>query len=356
MTGAKHQAKRLDYGDPMRVFAIVAVVVIHVSAPLVLGFGTVPNLEWWAGVVVNTVSRWCVPVFIMLSGALLLDPSREAGLGVFFRKRVMRVGIPLLVWSALYLLWVPWWQGNAMDLRGMFYQLMLGKPAYHMPFLFAIAGLYVITPALRRFIQAATRREREYLIAVAMLIPLLVTLFGVLRSPAPPSLAILKFLPYVGYFLLGYELRVRLAEGWDPGWYRRGFIACTAIMIPGTWALFTAFGPGHRAVYLNQYLSPLVIVMSVCVFLWMARSGAVARWGRGEGALGRFIVAHGAPASLGVYLIHPMLLDLLKRVGINGELSGGPIGIVITVTVCCSIALGLVRGIQMVPYLRRIVG
>ncbi len=83
------------YIDRLRVAACVAVVLIHVT------LGSLDTLTpftavWWVGHWICLVSQWAVPVFVMISGALLLNPNYGAAdsLSVFYRKRVRRIGLP----------------------------------------------------------------------------------------------------------------------------------------------------------------------------------------------------------------------------------------------------------------------
>ena len=53
--------------DNSRIIAIFAVVVLHAAVSPVVDtpFG---STDWWAGNLINAFSRWCVPVFVMISG------------------------------------------------------------------------------------------------------------------------------------------------------------------------------------------------------------------------------------------------------------------------------------------------
>src|SRR3954464_13783280 len=94
---ARHRAGFLLYPDGMRTVAIVAVIALHTSGVRVSNSPSIETVEWWTGHVIDSLCRWCVPVFIMLSGALLLDPDRHETPFHFYRKRFSRVVIPLLV-------------------------------------------------------------------------------------------------------------------------------------------------------------------------------------------------------------------------------------------------------------------
>ncbi len=87
-----------------RISAIFAVVFLHVSASVVVE-STVGSGYWWFGNLYDSAARWCVPVFAMVSGALLLDPHKKEALSTFYMKRLSRILIPILFWSAFFLLW-----------------------------------------------------------------------------------------------------------------------------------------------------------------------------------------------------------------------------------------------------------
>lgn len=60
---------------------------------------------WWISNVYDSISRWGVPVFVMVSGALLLDTSKQEGILTFYKKRLSKIFIPIIFWTAFYLFW-----------------------------------------------------------------------------------------------------------------------------------------------------------------------------------------------------------------------------------------------------------
>lgn len=86
-----------------RVIAAFAVVILHVSAcvfPPDLQLGTA---NWWWANGYDAATRWAVPVFVMISGGLLLVPGKKESLALFYKKRLSRILVPLIFWSILYL-------------------------------------------------------------------------------------------------------------------------------------------------------------------------------------------------------------------------------------------------------------
>ncbi len=89
--------------DVLRVIAAVMVLTIHASSSVIFAAEQAPiGGTYWVAVTLNALSRCAVPVFLAIGGWLLLRrpvPDSTDWLG----SRIARLGIPLLVWSAIYL-------------------------------------------------------------------------------------------------------------------------------------------------------------------------------------------------------------------------------------------------------------
>ena len=94
--------KRLVYMDWLRVLATIAVVTIHVSAGYVSVLDANNASRWMAGNLFESISRASVPIFVMISGALLLKGTKDISVGEFLQKRASKVIIPFIAWSAIF--------------------------------------------------------------------------------------------------------------------------------------------------------------------------------------------------------------------------------------------------------------
>jgi surface polysaccharide O-acyltransferase-like enzyme len=90
----------LLWADILKILSIYAVVLIHSAAPLLLDFNE--PVQWWVGNLYDSLARWCIPVFFMLSGAFIMDKASEDGLSHFLFSRFRRIFLPFLIWSGLY--------------------------------------------------------------------------------------------------------------------------------------------------------------------------------------------------------------------------------------------------------------
>lgn len=107
VVGAREDTGWLDLA---RAIAIIAVVLVHAVAPAVNGTWVAEGgATWWIANVTDSAGRWCVPVFVMVSGALLLDPRRVERPREFYRRRLARIGVPLVVWTLVHLAYRRWW-------------------------------------------------------------------------------------------------------------------------------------------------------------------------------------------------------------------------------------------------------
>lgn len=337
---------RAAYIDVARIVAIVAVVCIHV---LSLVPASVPrgSGRWWLGLTGNAAARWSVPVFVMLSGALLLDPCRRESLGAFYRRRLTRVGVPAVAWIGLYYVFRMLAHHEQLTPARMWREILQARTYYHLYFLYAILGLYAVTPFLRVFVRAASRVELTAVTVLALSAAALDQLLGATAHISSPTYALTLFLPYLGYFLAGYLLRDVRVPAWT-GWLLGGVFGVTVAAEVGVSMLLTARGGIADLQVPMSYFSFLTVAMSLSVFLLLARWRPPARISAGS----RRRLHLAAAATFGVYLAHPMVLDRLYfylHLTRGNASAGALVGLVVATTVltfAAVLVLGRVPGIR----------
>ena len=333
--------------------------MIHVSGQGVAHTELVSDFSWFVAIALDTASRWSVPVFVMVSGALILGSTKIETLGEFYRKRAARIGVPLLFWSITFLLWRHFYVpepdlGFTLSLRYLFF----GIPAFHLYFLYLILGLYLLTPMFRHFVRHASRAELWATTATALIFTALSLQLRMHFGGWIQGTAFDYFVPYVVFFLAGHAI----ANTQLPTCWHRRFrvIACLLLPISLAISIIGVWYGGKDPVALNrtieiyyQFPYPTVMVMSLCVFSLFVDLY------RNPGPVRRRIAsicAWIAPAAFGIYLIHPIFLwEIFKRHGIPVSPN--------TLIACPTWTLALfvvsllaTKLIQLIPFVRRTVG
>ncbi len=142
-----------------KIAAVIGVVIVHTDSAPNDALVALGNHTWLVTDVVEVLFRWCVPVFVMVSGMLLLQSrTAEAPPLSFYRRRAARVAIPLICWTVFYRFFAAW-TGTHANFEENVQAVYGGVPYFHLYFLYVIAGLYLIAPYLARAIDDLSVRQ-----------------------------------------------------------------------------------------------------------------------------------------------------------------------------------------------------
>jgi len=165
-----HTPQRVFYPDFLRVIAIFAVIFLHVA---VNGQDKMPSqsYEWQIVNFYNGLVRWCVPVFVMVSGVFLLDFRRYSesvseNLARILKKNIFRLSITLIVWSIFYLYFDMFLNGKFDTNPFRLTDFLFKSTKYHLWFLYMIIGLYFLAPFLHILVRNLSKKDFELLLIV----------------------------------------------------------------------------------------------------------------------------------------------------------------------------------------------
>lgn len=345
MPGKKPRSVSLDL---LRVLAMTGVICIHVSGGQFYNL-PVDSPAWQAMNLWDGLSRWAVPIFAMVSGAVFLDPERHVSARSLFQKYIPRILLAFLVWSALY---------AAIECHGsprvFVTQLLRGH--YHMWYLYMLTGFYLIVPILRRI--TASERLTWYFLALSAVftfgVPDLMLAakiadrmwdFGLadLFSTIKQYTMFFLTLGFVPYFVLGHALYQRQLSK------RETIVLCALgllgfVLTPLLNARLSAINGAPQEEFL-AYNKFCVLFQTAGVF---AAAKAVSP--RLSGRMQRLIIS-AAACSFGVYLVHPLLLDRFAPVGALTRGAWAFLTVPVTVLVLTALSLGLAALVRCIPWL-----
>lgn len=308
--------QRIYYLDLLRIAAIFCVVVIHTCT--VPWRNTSPSdLDWQILNGFDSAVRCCVPLFVMISGAMFLDPAREIRLRRLFTHNILRVVTAFLFWSVAYaglsfvLNFLRGMPITTQAVGELIHSIVVGH--YHLWFLFAIVGLYLITPLLRLI--SANKRLTEYFLLLGFALPMMYRLLA--RIPAL-SLTLFDIhsnmqLTFVGgypfYFVLGdYLHRHGVSDRLRHTLYVLGAVSIIATAV-GTAVWSVQMQTPIDSLY--DYLLPTTALTAAAAFLF-AKRHFTARSERTQAFVTRL-----SSLTFGIYLCHDLFNIALAKVGIS---------------------------------------
>jgi len=351
-------SKRIAIPDDLiRTLAIALVVLLHASNDT-LQVSSVPLAYWWTAVVYKSLALSCVPLFVLLSGALLLQPAKlDEPIRVFLKKRLSRIGLAFAFWSAVYLAWsfyitqVPVTLSNVG--QGILYDLFSGA-YYQFWFIYLIVGLYLITPILRVIIANGDLKIIRYLILLWFVGVAIVPLIQ-LASGYTLNSTVFVIGGWVGYFVLGsYLQRVKLRSAILYGLLIIGFVWT----IFGMWLMNYPLNAMGQNNFFFGYLTVNVIIGSVALFMILIKFHP--DWPGSNHKITSRIAQAISRNTLPIFLFHVIILESFERGFFGFTLSVSTLNPIVEIplitVLTLFVTLGLVLLMRKVPVLKKLIG
>lgn len=349
---SEQKTQRVLWLDMLRILAIVAMVMLHAFTGNFYGNDSAWRVADAQSVnfvflhALDSLLRFCVPIFCMISGVFFLDPDREVPIKKLFKKNLLRIVIAYIAWTVVY-------AGVGSILRAQSFGGMIVDAVksviyghYHLWFLLMLMGFYLVVPLLRKI--AADKKTLEYFLLLCFVFTFLCNAVELL--PFVGNIATvqggkfsMEFVGgYIGYFMLGtYLYRFPPKNTVRYIVYALGIVSLVGTVVLGT-VLAVFFNT--KADMLYGYLLPTTLFETAALFLLF--QSTVSQWKIPEKWVGYIGVA--SACSFGVYLIHDIFNMLLHRIGINA------LFITPILTAPLWTALVLVLSFVSIYYLRKI--
>ncbi len=339
--------------DYLRIISTIAVIIIHVSAGLLYD----TNFEftnWWIGLFTVGAMRFSVPVFIMISGALLLP--KQYTLKVHIQKRFQRVLIPFVFWTIVYLLMdtlIPILKGEpfvlTMTLNNIVSGFTFGVRG-HLWYIYMILGLYLFIPYIQKWILQYEKNEM-YLFLSLWTLTLVINWFipsvaGEKGYNFEKSIDLTYFSGFVGYLVLGYFLSKNNIFNNLKGNLYSFLLIILGLAITYIGTYFVTRPTGDFTRNFIRYLTPNVALFSIGLFLFFKnnfnKEFPQRHINNGLQTISKY--------SYGIYLSHMFSLWILAYFGITKYFINPIIGIMTTTILCLIISLIITIVIHKLPY------
>lgn len=334
----------------IRVFAIMMIVLLHVSAPVRDQWHVMASVNWFISAIFDSFGRAGVPLFVMISGSLLLPRNEEWV--TFYKKRFSRILLPMFFWSLVYGIFWYWQIKEDLSLTQLLINVFGGPTYYHLWYFYMLLGLYIATPFFQVLVQNLTKKRIEFLLLIWILFRFILPfIFGQLSVwfNIQLSFGIQQNFPdlYIGYFILGYYLR-KYGIPFKFNYYGLLFISITLIQTFISAAIYKKTGSYQEMMILPSSLT--VLIQATLFYAWMQnmKNLSIPQW-----------MKHISVASFGIYLIHPLVIEILRlgigEFHIDAKMSDTILSIPATWAVTFCFATIVIIILLKIPYLKRLV-
>ncbi len=244
--------KRIFYFDELRAIAILLVILCHTTTIYqpyyydlsIMSIPSFLNVFGWVG----------VPIFFMISGALLLN--RDYSLKDFFKRRFTRILIPFIFWMIITLAVDYFVLGFSTK---QLFMILLGKHRYTW-YVWVLIGVYLFLPVLNSFIKEFKLKGVEYFLVI-WFITIILNSFGYYPFQ---NIELSYFARFIGYPILGYYLANKEFN------FTKKSISIPLFGL--AYVLFTVFNwycKGHKFLDNSAYLSFNTVFASIALFLFI---------------------------------------------------------------------------------------
>ena len=341
---------RVIYIDCLRISMLFLMMLLHVAGSQ-WSIISVHTKEWLIFNSYDSIVRFSVPVFIMISGVFFLDTNKLLTIKKMFSKYILRILIALIFWStayALYTQFISIIKYQTFSLQQFVEDIIYGH--YHLWFLYTLIGLYLIVPFLRKIAESKVLMKYFLCLFLSYLIIQALKLIPSLTSPLDiiyNSIGLQFIAGYSGYFVLGYYLaHVEISKS-----YRRLIYLLGLLSIIFTIFISSAISWEQQIANFSWhvYLLPNILLPSCAVFIFFKYEVSKIRWS--HKALSR--IALFSKLSFGMYLIHDFLNILMPAFGLTTLSYNAVLSVPINTLIIFFISFMITFVIHKIPILNK---
>jgi surface polysaccharide O-acyltransferase-like enzyme len=347
--------ERLTWLDLLRIVASLLIVMLNITTNQLRAMP--PEAPGWQAVNFYLgLSRAATPLFTMMSGVLFLGLGKQRSLKQLFQGPLKKIVMIYFFWSFLYAIFAMLTQPALSTLSVIPTLLRLTlQSSDHMWFLPILISLYLISPFLQLILDQSDKAVVKYgvaLMVVGLLGHTLSMGWDFLPLAEPLQTFVAKFpighlMLFAGYFLLGNVIRRYFKPNQLTTWLL--YLALpVGVLLNASLTHFASQQAGVTALTFSTPLSLMTFMVAVPIF-WLFQNNVSQI---SFSTRTKEMLASIARQTLGVYLIHPMVLFGLDKFLHFTPLSFIPIISVPVLTLLAfSLSALIIYGLKRLPFL-----
>lgn len=288
--------KHIKYLTNLRVLATLLVITLHICASYMIDYKQA-SWQWESVNALDSVTRCCIGLFLMITGALLVNKTID--LKTFLKVRFTRILLPFVFWTIAYIVFDYFIDNKPLDTL-VINSIYFGA-YYHFWYIYILIGIYLLLPVLSVFLVHAEKVNVQYFLVIWT-----IWLFANMHffNNLLPDINLTYFSGYVGYVVLGYYLHQVYTKDKT---YKIIFALVVGYLITFIGTSISSATNNHLETVFYQYLDINVALMAAGFFL-----------------LFKYYITYTNPFivfiskySFGIYFIHPMFIYFFNYFEVN---------------------------------------
>lgn len=348
MPNPSEKNTRLLYADILRIIAAFSVLFQHTTSSA--WYSISPSSDPWLPLnFFNSIARFGVCIFVMISGAFMLDPDRNHTPEKIIKKNLFHLIQLIIFWGIFYGIFQTIIQQGTLKDFLLSPLLIFSKPKTHLWFLYMLAGLYLFTPALRIFTTNASEKILRYtliaLVIFGMIIPtsthLTHRIFDIDIYKLLTIQGTSSFLIYylAGFYFSKYSItkKIRLSI------YALALASWFISFMGSTYLSLMRKAPDE---YFFGNLRPTNFFIVIGIFLFFQSIC-------GNKKVNSRFISILSGTTLGIYLIHPVFLKLFYALKLNLTSPSPWVNVPLTALALFIISFLITWALQKIPWLKK---
>lgn len=358
----KRKNEKYIYIEAMRIAAAFAVVFNHTGEDGFLLFSKMPlgGAGFWIYLFFSIFCKFAVPLFLAISGALLLNKEDEP-LKTLWRKRILRIAVILFIYSLIYYIIDLTKSGRSFEIGKFLKALYSTNVKTHLWYLYQYIAFLIVIPFLRPLVRNLKSKYFVYMLALAVfssgIRPAAEYLIWHGNTSINSNIRLDWILDNaVIYPCLGYFMHHRVSTEWikkhiGPVWVLNiAGLACSSYMT------FFKMSTEAGTTGLQTFHKSFVVLNCIAIYLTFR----LIFERRSLSQLSSALISSVGKCSLGIYLWHIMIKDLSVIAKLRESMIAAGLNQMVSVWIVCLIVMAISYLITLVqsriPLLKKLVG
>ena len=335
--------------DILRFFSMLSVIAMHVCG------GVMKELpsKSFDFIVMNsliTIITWCIPIFVMISGGLFLNPKREITVKKLFTKYIKRFAVAFLFWTIIYQIYYYVSArvngGETLNWKGIICEAITGP--YHMWYLYMLTGIYITIPVLRKITES--KAITEYFIIVFIIFSFIqnygvnLPIIGDVISAVMDKTDLPIGATYLGYFILGFYMKnYDISRKIEYALY-----ALTVLLLIANCSIFAVYVlKDIDGIWSVKYLMPNIVIKSAGIYTFFVKRVSKINFSERTVKIFSKLTEYG----FGVYLVHALVNEFVGLTGWTAVTVSPFVSVPLLTIVIYGVSLAVTVAIRKIPFI-----